>query len=168
MSNINSLFSGMYEYIETKKEYFDLFIDLDTRYEGWLEAEIMKYISNKPDEFHIEKTKKNHEVYGRPDLILKANGETWIIELKAFLINRRSLRFYLKGRGGARKDFARLKRFNKNFWIIICLACCEELNSENFENNVEEVSKKYNIKILNTLTFYTPKNKQVTLMLWGK
>lgn len=58
MLDIYNLFLKIYKYIETKKEYFDLFIDLDTRYEGWLEAEILKYISSNLPELSIKYNKK--------------------------------------------------------------------------------------------------------------
>jgi len=168
MSNIKSLFSKIYEYIETKKEYFDIFIDLDTRYEGWLEAEILKNISSNLPEFSINSTKKKCEGYGRPDIVLEVQGETWIIELKAFLINRRSLKFYLEKKGGAKKDFKRLEKLNDNFWIIMCLAPYKPSKNGNYVNIIDQVSKKYDIKILKELIFYTPKKRPITLTLWGK
>lgn len=171
MQDINSLFSKIYEYIKTKKEYFDVFIKLDTRYEGWLEAEILKYISNNLPELSIEKTKKKHKEYGRPDIVLEFEDKEWIIEIKAFLINRRSLKNYLlhkRRRGGAQKEFKRVVKLNSNFWIIICFAPCLGSKDKNYEDIINQVLKMYNVKKLNELTFLTPMNKPITLTLWGK
>ena len=174
MQDINILFSKICEYIKTKKEYFDMFIDLDTRYEGWLEAEILKYISSSLPEFSITSTKKkikNYEEYGQPDIVLEFQDEIWIIELKAFLIKSRSLKFYLLNKSkkaGAKKEFERVVKLNGNFWIIICLAPCLGSNDENYIKVINQVSKMYDIKKLDELTFLTPQDNSITLTLWGK
>ena len=171
MLDIYSLFSEIYEYVKTKKEYFDIFIDLDTRYEGWLEAEILKYISNNLPELSIISTKKKFEGYGQPDIVLEFQEKKWIIELKAFLINRRSLKFYLLDKGkkvGVQKEFQRVSKLNSNFWIIICFAPCLGSKDKNYVNVINQVLKTYDIKKLNELIFLTPKNNPITLTLWGK
>ncbi len=74
--------------MEKKSEYFDVFIEYNTRFEGWFEAEILKYILDKLSEINIVSTRKKFQNWGQPDIVLKCQNMTWIIELKAGVIGR--------------------------------------------------------------------------------
>ncbi len=76
MIDINSLFSKICKHLETKSEYFDIFIEYNTRFEGWFEAEILKYILDNSPEISIISTKKKFQNWGQPDIVLKYQNMT--------------------------------------------------------------------------------------------
>jgi len=165
---INNLFSDIFDYFQSKKDYFDIFIKLNTRYEGWMEAEIFKFLSDNHKEIQIRQTKKKYNSSSRPDLVLEYENEIWIVELKALLLGQRSLNHYLEGKGGTRKDFRSLEMSESNFWIIMFLTPYQQSRDESYREIYERVSNKYHIRIIKELSFYTPQQKQVKLILWGK
>lgn len=170
MIDINSLFSKICKHLETKSEYFDIFIDYNTRFEGWFEAEILKNILDKSPEISIVSTKKKFQNWGQPDIVLKYQNMTCIIELKAGVIGRgRSYNFYLVNyKVGAGKDFDRISKYDEDAFAIICLAPCNGSEDNNFILSVEQTQEKYNVKKLKEFKFKTPDRYPVTLTLWGK
>ncbi len=116
MIDISSLFSEICKHMETKSEYFDVFIEYHTRFEGWFEAEILKYILDKLPEINIVSTKKKFQDWGQPDIVLKYQNMTWIIELKVGVIGgSRNYNFYLvKYKVGAGKDFERISKYDED------------------------------------------------------
>ena len=170
MTDINSLFSKICKHMETKSEYFDVFIECNTRFEGWFEAEILKYILDKSPEISIVSTKKKFQNWGQPDIVLKYQNMTWIIELKAGVIKGiRNYNFYLiKYKVGAGKDFKRISKYDEDAWAIICLTPCNGSEDNNFILTVEQAQDEYNVKKLKEFKFNTPEGKPVTLTLWGK
>ena len=170
MIYIRSLFSEICKHMETKSEYFDVFIEYNTRFEGWFETEILKYILDKLPEINIVSTKKKFQDWGQPDIVLKYQNMTWIIELKAGVIggSRNYNFFLLKYKVGAGKDFKRISKYDEDAWAIICLTPCNGSEDNNFILTVEQTQEKYNVKKLKEFKFNTPVGYPVTLTLWGK
>lgn len=168
--DINSLFSKICKHMEIKSEYFDVFIECNTRFEGWFEAEILKYILDQSPKINIVSTKKKFQNWGQPDIVLKCQNMIWIIELKAGVIGGgRNYNFYLiKYNEGAGKDFDRISKYDEDGWAIICLAPCNGSEDNNFILTVEQAQEEYNVKKLKEFKFNTPREYPVTLTLWGK
>ncbi|MBA7654716.1 hypothetical protein ES703_62599 [subsurface metagenome] len=170
MMDIESLFLEICKYIEEKSEYFDIFIKCDTRYEGWFQTEILKYIVDNLSEIKIKSVGKNLQNWGKADIVFEYQNREYIIELKAGVIGKnRGYNLYLITNAGAGKDFSRMgKEIYQNAWAIICLTPCKGSDNKEFISKVTQAQETYNVKKWKEFKFYTPEEKPVTITLWGK
>ena len=171
MIDIKSLFLEICKYIEKKSEYFDIFIEYDTRYEGWFQAEILKYIlENSFSKIRIKSIGKNHKNWGKADIVFEYQNKEYIFELKAGVIGeKRGYNLYLMSERGAGKDFSRIgKGIHQNAWAILCLTPCKGSDDKKFISKVIQAQETYNVKKRKEFKFNTPKRSSVTITLWGK
>lgn len=124
---MKEIFSKLCKQIENKSEYFDIFVKYRMRYEGWLETEILNYI-DKFENVEVISTKKKYKFFSRrPDLVLKVGDETYLVEIKACLIEKspkpRGIPFYFKTQ--LIKDFRNIGQSNENEFALTCFCPCK-------------------------------------------
>ena len=162
------------EYFEKKQGYINLFINYNTRIEGWFLGELINFLYSKNIKINsvgkpIKEIKKEGKTR-KPDLILKIDDKIIILELKAISIQDggwRNLETYFEKRkmNGLVKDFEKLSESNKyKEYLIIFAYSNTPIKINEWEERVKRTEKKYNIKEISKKQM----NGNFLISLWTK
>jgi hypothetical protein len=131
MKKMQSLVPHMREWFLPRREYFDSFIENDTRVESWFKAELLVLFRRLMKEKSIDDFKREPSLYDEKgkrsqiDFSVTINGIEHYLELKALCISQskgtpRNLSFYFRDdKVGVIKDLRKLGRVSgANKWIV--------------------------------------------------
>lgn len=124
------LLQNIHDWFLNRKEYFPVFADADSRFEGWFKAEFLVLLTKLLHDGVIEGFEREAKIMsltGRRQIDFKLSimGEQHLCELKALCISQaagtpRNLHFYFREDNvGLIKDFRKLDTLPyKNKWVI--------------------------------------------------
>jgi hypothetical protein len=128
---MESIICHIREWFLLRKEYFETFIQNDTRVESWFKAELLVLLTRLMKEKTIDTFEREpsfHDVIGKRsqiDFSITIKGITHHLELKALCISQskgtpRNLSFYFRDDNvGLKKDFKKFDKLGiKNKWLI--------------------------------------------------
>ena len=175
MKEMESIFKHVKEWFLPRREYFDSFIENDTRVESWFKAELLVLFRRLKKEKAIDDFEREPIFYDEKgkrsqiDFSVTTNTVRHYLELKALCISQskgtpRNLSFYFRDDNvGMVKDFRKLDHIDiGNKWIVAFVY--PKPDKESWSRTIEHVS---NWKCLTRLEDY-PDYLFIALFKWTK